>query len=170
MARVTGSSGDSRFHLEAQEEDEVPIKLEPRKDASAGRDVQPGRAPVVPGHEHSDGVLAVVSLKEPVAQAPVTTNKLDTAKATLRLLKEAGVPAGAFKLKNLFDLVLEVMQIALLELFEKLGVLVGMSLTQIESSVNIVALLPPPPGSGSQTGLSRHSRYVFMTSKEGSDS
>ncbi|KAG2787737.1 hypothetical protein PC129_g22829 [Phytophthora cactorum] len=62
------------------------------------------------------------------------------------------------------------MQIALLELFEKLGVLVGMSLTQIESSVNIVALLPPPPGSGSQTGLSRHSRYVFMTSKEGSDS
>ncbi|KAG3194004.1 hypothetical protein PC128_g9714 [Phytophthora cactorum] len=62
------------------------------------------------------------------------------------------------------------MQIALLELFEKLGVLVGMSLTQIESSVNIVALLPPPPGSGSQTELSRHSRYVFMTSKEGSDS
>ncbi|KAG2787738.1 hypothetical protein PC129_g22830 [Phytophthora cactorum] len=33
MVRVTGSSGDSRFHLEAQEEDEVPIKLEPRKDA-----------------------------------------------------------------------------------------------------------------------------------------
>ncbi|KAG2781164.1 hypothetical protein PC129_g17836 [Phytophthora cactorum] len=67
------------------------------------------------------------SLNTPVASPPEATNKLGTAKATLCLLKEAGITAGSVKTNDQFDLDVEVMQIALLEPFEKLRVLAGES-------------------------------------------
>ncbi|KAG3128576.1 hypothetical protein PI124_g18766 [Phytophthora idaei] len=74
-------------------------------------------------------------LNGPVASSPEATNKLDTAKATLRLLKEDGITAGSCKAHDLFDLGLEVMQTALLELFERPRVLVGESPVLTEPSV-----------------------------------
>ncbi|KAG2988491.1 hypothetical protein PC129_g7069 [Phytophthora cactorum] len=231
MVRAPGSFGDSGFHRESQEKEEVPIMLEPRMDASseagspttllngagsanrqsagrssadrneeedlleekpqpppyassggtAGHDshrdppgeepkkkkskaprkklkvpadsdsesrddivatwsegqLEPERAPAVPGQESSD---------------EVATNKLDTAKDTLRLLQEAGVTAGSFEASDLSDLDLEVMQIALLELFQKLRVLVADSPTLTEPGVKTTTTLPPPTGSKAHIG------------------
>ncbi|RAW32324.1 hypothetical protein PC110_g11331 [Phytophthora cactorum] len=83
----------------------------------------------------------------PVASSPEATNKLDTAKATLRLLKEDGITVGSCKAHDLFDLGLEVMQTALLELFERPRVLVGESPVLTEPSVKAAQ----PPNSVSAT-------------------
>ncbi|KAG4245616.1 hypothetical protein PC116_g6592 [Phytophthora cactorum] len=223
MVRAPGSFGDSGFHRESQEKEEVPIMLEPRMDASseagspttllngagsanrqsagrssadrneeedlleekpqpppyassggtAGHDSHrdpPGEEPKRLGPKVSwnrnelqpflakNPVTKVLQpqiarfAEGPVTPPPVATNKLDTAKDTLRLLQEAGVTAGSFEASDLSDLDLEVMQIALLELFQKLRVLVADSPTLTEPGVKTTTTLPPPTGSKAHIG------------------
>ncbi|KAG3068184.1 hypothetical protein PC121_g10313 [Phytophthora cactorum] len=223
MVRAPGYFGDSGFHRESQEKEEVPIMLEPRMDASseagspttllngagsanrqsagrssadrneeedlleekpqpppyassggtAGHDSHrdpPGEEPKRLGPKVSwnrnelqpflakNPVTKVLQpqiarfAEGPVIPPPVATNKLDTAKDTLRLLQEAGVTAGSFEASDLSDLDLEVMQIALLELFQKLRVLVADSPTLTEPGVKTTTTLPPPTGSKAHIG------------------
>ncbi|KAG2838364.1 hypothetical protein PC112_g4552 [Phytophthora cactorum] len=218
MVRAPGSFGDSGFHRESQEKEEVPIMLEPRMDASseagspttllngagsanrqsagrssadrneeedlleekpqpppyassggtAGHDSHrdpPGEEPKVSWNRNElqpflakNPVTKVLQpqiarfAEGPVTPPPVATNKLDTAKDTLRLLQEAGVTAGSFEASDLSDLDLEVMQIALLELFQKLRVLVADSPTLTEPGVKTTTTLPPPTGSKAHIG------------------
>ncbi|KAG2829181.1 hypothetical protein PC111_g7888 [Phytophthora cactorum] len=229
MVRAPGSFGDSGFHRESQEKEEVPIMLEPRMDASseagspttllngagsanrqsAGRSSADRNEeedlleekPQPPPYASSGGTAGHDSHRDPpgeepkkkskaprkklkvswnrnelqpflaknpvtkvlqpqiarfaegpVTPPPVATNKLDTAKDTLRLLQEAGVTAGSFEASDLSDLDLEVMQIALLELFQKLRVLVADSPTLTEPGVKTTTTLPPPTGSKAHIG------------------
>ncbi|KAE9307875.1 hypothetical protein PF008_g21128 [Phytophthora fragariae] len=67
----------------------------------------------------------VGSLTEPV-QAPLSTkNKLDAAMDMLRLLKEAGITAGAFDADDLFHLEVDEIRIATAALFNLLKPMVG---------------------------------------------
>ncbi|ETI49172.1 hypothetical protein F443_06910 [Phytophthora nicotianae P1569] len=56
-------------------------------------------------------------------QLPVTMDKFDAMKADVRVVKEVGITAGAFKACDLFVLDLEVMHIALFRLFDRLTML-----------------------------------------------
>ncbi|ETK72069.1 hypothetical protein L915_20770 [Phytophthora nicotianae] len=87
--------------------------------------------------------------------SPATTNKLDAVKAVLRLLKDAGITPGSFAAKDLFHLDLEAIQITLLELFEKLKVLVREAETQTKVETKLEAPLIQLPGSASPTGSSQ---------------
>ncbi|KAG4058074.1 hypothetical protein PC123_g6946 [Phytophthora cactorum] len=109
------------------------------------------KVPADSDSESRDDIVATWS-EGPVTPPPVATNKLDTAKDTLRLLQEAGVTAGSFEASDLSDLDLEVMQIALLELFQKLRVLVADSPTLTEPGVKTTTTLPPPTGSKAHIG------------------
>ncbi|ETM38602.1 hypothetical protein L914_15140, partial [Phytophthora nicotianae] len=109
------------------------------------------------------------SLKGPVTPPPTTTNKLDAAKAVLRLLKDAGKTLGSYTAKGLLHLDLETIQITLSELFEKLKVLVGEAETQTKGETKLRALLTQLPGSVSPTGSSQHSDYASATSMADSD-
>ncbi|ETO70206.1 hypothetical protein F444_13291 [Phytophthora nicotianae P1976] len=95
------------------------------------------------------------SLKGPMTPSPATTNKLDAVKAVLRLLKDAGITPGSFAAKDLFHLDLEAIQITLLELFEKLKVLVREAETQTKVETKLEAPLIQLPGSASPTGSSQ---------------
>ncbi|GMF29864.1 unnamed protein product [Phytophthora lilii] len=82
-------------------------------------------------------------------------NKLDTVKALLGLLKEAGITAGAFEANDLFDVDFESLQSALSTLLENLKVLVGEVQIKAEFAPKVEPSSPPQTGTASQTGSSQ---------------
>ncbi|KAE8905033.1 hypothetical protein PF010_g15451 [Phytophthora fragariae] len=120
----------------------------------------------------------VGDLRGPVSRRTPGSNKLDAAKALLRLLKEADIVAGSFATGALFDLDLSEIEHTSQNLFALLKPLVGEDVGSKDHSMPITTksarptMTPvrstPAPSPGDQTAMS--SPYVSATEEVDSES
>ncbi|KAE8964029.1 hypothetical protein PR001_g29188, partial [Phytophthora rubi] len=120
----------------------------------------------------------VGDLRGPVSRPTPGSNKLDAAKALLRLLKEADIVAGSFATGALFDLELSEIEHTSQSLFALLKPLVGEDAGSQEHPTSLTpksarptttqARSTPAPSPGDQTAMS--SPYVSATEEVDSDS
>ncbi|KAE9177643.1 hypothetical protein PF004_g25716 [Phytophthora fragariae] len=120
----------------------------------------------------------VGDLRGPVSRPTPGSNKLDTAKALLRLLKEADIVAGSFATGALFDLDLSEIEHTSQNLFALLKPLVGEDVGSKGHSTPLTTISArptttpvrstPAPSPGDQTAMT--SPYVSATEEVGSES
>ncbi|KAE8976223.1 hypothetical protein PR002_g25372 [Phytophthora rubi] len=120
----------------------------------------------------------VGDLQGPVSRPTSGSNKLDAAKALMRLLKEAGIVAGSFATEALFDLTLSEIAHTSQNLFTLLKPLVGEDVGSQEHPTLLTpksarptttpARSTPAPSPGDQTAVS--SPYVSATEEVDSES
>ncbi|OWZ24297.1 hypothetical protein PHMEG_000716 [Phytophthora megakarya] len=128
MVRVLGSSGDSGFHRESQEEVQVKAEQGNEMSSDARSTTTSLNARSADRQRSSDadpGLKRIVDPKDPVTAPATLANRFDAAMELIRLLIEAGMVPGSFDADVLFYLDLDVIQATSRDLFQKLKILVG---------------------------------------------
>ncbi|EGZ05351.1 hypothetical protein PHYSODRAFT_342494, partial [Phytophthora sojae] len=197
MVRVPGSLGDSGFHrLDPDYLDTIADKAQivRKKLRATGLGDEDPRPPALDWSEadldrqyylkklqdflRQDPVMVIVrpeqidDPKGPISAPRVTDNKLMAVKNLLGLLKEAGFVAGAFEANDLFDQDLDVTQIAIQTLVDKLRPFVDVIADSPDLKRNMYRIRRPnlngmslgPSGSVMLNARSRSQRQERMQS------